>query len=117
IVWSAPPAVNRPAFDQRMLRTQLWQIFTGRSREKNFPLIGLQEKYSAVNKNGRLGNAGLEQLGELLGNYRTAEIVPLGLVTMVSPKKFQLFLRFHTLCNDPQLQAPAHANDCGHDGR
>jgi hypothetical protein len=29
-------------------------------------LIRLQEKYSPMNDHGRFGNAGLEQLGELL---------------------------------------------------
>ena len=61
--------------------------------------------------------AGFEQLGELLGKHRPAEIVPLRLVTLVSLKKCQLFLRFHALGNDPQLQASAHADHRGHDGR
>ena len=51
------------------------------------------------------------------GSYRPAEIVSLRLVTLVSLKKCQLFLRFHALGNDPQLQASAHADHCGHDGR
>jgi hypothetical protein len=32
-------------------------------------------------------------------------------------KKRQLFLRFYALGNDPQLQASAHTDDCGHNGR
>src|ERR1700730_12539963 len=65
---------------------------------------------------GGCGYAGFEQLGELLGDYRPAEIVSLGLVTMVSLKEGRLFLRFHALGNDAQLQASAHADDGGHDG-
>jgi hypothetical protein len=42
-------------------------------------------------RRGRFGNAALEQLGELLGNYRPTEIVSLRFVTVVSLKKFQLF--------------------------
>jgi len=60
--------------------------------------------------------AGLEQVSELPGNYRPAEIVSLRLVTLVGLKKFQFLLRFHALSNDPQLQASAHADHGGHDG-
>jgi hypothetical protein len=42
-----------------------------------------------VNDDARFGNAGFEQLGKLLGNYRPAEIVSLRLVTLVSLKKFR----------------------------
>jgi len=80
------------------------------------PLSRLEEKYSPVNDDGCFGNAGLEQLGELLRNYRPAEIVALRFVTLVSLKKFQLLLRFHALRNDSQLQASAHADHGGHDG-
>jgi hypothetical protein len=60
-----------------------------------------------VNDGRRFGYAGSEQAGELLGKHRPAEIVPLRLVTLVSLQKHQLFLRFHALSNDPQLQASA----------
>src|ERR1700674_4944567 len=62
-------------------------------------------------------NSGLEQFGELLGNYRTAEIVSLRLVTLARLKKGQLPLLFHALGNYPQLQTSSHADRCGHDGR
>ena len=61
--------------------------------------------------------AGFEQLGELLRKHRPAEIVSLRLVTLVSLKKCQLFLRFHALGNHPKLKAPAHADHCLHDDR
>ena len=67
-----------------------------------FPLIRLQEKYSPMNDDRCFGNAGFEQLGELLRNYRPAEIVALRFVTLVSLKKFQFFQRFHTLRDDFQ---------------
>jgi hypothetical protein len=53
--------------------------------------IGLTAGYSPVNKNSRFGNAGLEQLGEMLGKDRPAEIVTLRLVTEVSLKKSSSF--------------------------
>ncbi len=55
---------------------------------------------------------GLEQLGELIGQHGSAEIVSLRLVTFVSLKKRQLFLRFHALGNHPKLKASAHADYC-----
>src|ERR1700731_4555316 len=75
------------------------------------------KKYLPVNDGGRLGYAGSEQAGELFGKHRPAEIVTLRLVTLVSLKKHELFLRFHALGDDPQLEASAHADHRGHDGR
>src|ERR1700674_156897 len=59
---------------------------------------------------------GFEQLGELVRKYGAAEIVSLNFVTVVSLKKRQLFLRFDTLGDDPQLEASSHADHRGHDG-
>src|SRR5882724_13561459 len=79
--------------------------------------LRLREKYSPVNENGRFGDTRLEQPGELLGKHWPAEIVSLRLVTFVGLEEFQLLQRFHALSNDPQLQAPAHADHGSHDGR
>jgi hypothetical protein len=75
------------------------------------------KEYLPVKEDRRFGYAGSEQAGELFGKHWSAKIVPLCFVTLVSLKKHQLFLRFHALSNDPQLQASAHADHCGHDGR
>jgi len=64
-----------------------------------------------------LCHARFEQLGEILGRNRPAEIVSLGLVTLVSLKKCQLYFRFHSLSNHPKLKASPHTNHCGHNDR
>jgi hypothetical protein len=66
---------------------------------------------------GPIWYAGFDQLGELLSRYRPAEIIALPLVTLFRLKKGQLFRRFDALRNDPQLEAPAHANHGGHNAR
>jgi hypothetical protein len=58
-----------------------------------------------VKESGCVGNSGLERPGKLLGNYRAAETVALRIVALESLKKFQVFLRFDAVGNDPQLQA------------
>ena len=45
-----------------------------------------------MNDDGRFGNAGFERLGELLRNYRPAEIVALRLIALMSLEEFQLLL-------------------------
>src|SRR5580658_4923101 len=70
----------------------------------------------SISAENHLQYASLEQIGELFGRHWSAEIVSLPLVAKVSLKKFQLLLRFHTLRNDPQLKASAHADYRRHDG-
>jgi hypothetical protein len=84
---------------------------------RNISAGPVAKEYLPVNDGGRFGYAGSEQACELLGRHRRAEKVPLRFVTLVSLKKHQLFLSFHALSNDPQLQASAHADHRRHDGR
>src|ERR1700677_490419 len=65
----------------------------------------------------RRSNAGFEQLGELLGRDRLAEIVPLRFITLVRLKKGQLFSRFHALSHHPQVKTSPHTDDRSHYGR
>src|ERR1700686_1499611 len=45
--------------------------------------------------------AASQQFLELVGGHRPAEIVPLRIFTAQRPEKFELFLRFNSLGNDP----------------
>jgi hypothetical protein len=63
------------------------------------------------------GYAGLKQFGELMRENGLAEIISLSFVTLVSPKKRQLFLRLHALGDDPQFHASAQTYDGTHNGR
>jgi hypothetical protein len=58
-----------------------------------------------VNERGCVRDSGLGHPGKFLGNHRPAEIVALRIVALESLKKFQVFLRFDAVGNDPQLQA------------
>src|ERR1700733_1018531 len=58
-----------------------------------------------------------EQAGELLGIHRSAEIVSLRLVTLVSLKKGEFCFGFYALGNQSQLKASAHADHRGHNDR
>src|SRR4029077_6064301 len=68
-----------------------------------------------MDDDGGFWNACPKQFSELLRNHRTAEIEPLSLVTFVSLKKCQLFLRLDAFGNDAQFQAAAHADYRRHD--
>jgi hypothetical protein len=98
--------------DTRVLEAQRYLIHE---------LVGYREvlrrTYSWVNNSGRFWYTGSEQPREPLRKHRPAEIVPLGLITVVRLKKCQIFRLFHALGNDPQLQAAAHADHCAHDAR
>jgi hypothetical protein len=58
------------------------------------------------------GSVWLEQLGQLIRRNGLAEKVPLGFVTIVLPQKLQIFRRFNSLSNDPQVKAPSHVDEC-----
>src|SRR5208282_6629978 len=87
------------------------------SRRRVFFPIRWEDAYSSMNHNRGFGYPGFEQDSELLGEHRPAEVVTLCLIAQMSLKKCQLFPCLHSLCNDPQLQAAAHADHRGHDGR
>ena len=52
------------------------------------------------------------QLGQLIGRNGPAEKVPLGFVTFVCPQKLQIFSRFNTMSNDPEVKAPSYVDEC-----
>ena len=56
-----------------------------------------------------LRDAALEQLGELLGRHRPAEVVALRLVALLRLQERQLLDGLHALGDHPQLQAARHA--------
>jgi hypothetical protein len=49
-----------------------------------------------VNDDGLFGDAGFEQLDELLGKHWPAEVISLRFVALVPLEEFQLLLRFHS---------------------
>src|ERR1700722_206388 len=59
--------------------------------------------------------SGFEQLCELAGWHRAAEIVSLRLITLVSLKECQLFQRFDAFRHHSQIKASAHTDNRGHD--
>jgi hypothetical protein len=93
----APASCRRFCVGRANVNPAGWK---GRALEA--PIL-LKEEYSAGNGNGPYMKSRFEQLGELLGKHRAAEVVPLGLLALVGLKKLQLFQLFHALGDHPQL--------------
>jgi hypothetical protein len=49
---------------------------------------------------------------ELLGKYWRTEKVPLRFVALMNLEKVKLILRFHTLSNNPEIEASTHVDNC-----
>jgi len=57
----------------------------------------------------------VQERGELFRRHWPAEIVPLRLITLVSPEERHFCPGFHAFGHDPQIQTPAHADDSVHE--
>src|ERR1700728_813801 len=59
----------------------------------------------------------MEQPVQLVRRNCTAEEVSLSFVAIVIPKKLEIFSRFNSLSNNPEIKAPSQADECFHCGR